>query len=407
MGSVLLFWINPFFYFILKIYCILKNKYTKRNLLNKFLFIFSLIIITTYIPYSGGDTIRYSFKYYEIQVFSWEEVVKYYLTPADPLFFKTLHLFSYLRIPYNLFIIFTEGVIFFLLYSLLEIEDENKKNQVILMLYAPLIIFGSRFAIAIYMVVFSIFKLNEGKIKGIIFFIASIFVHKGASLVFIFYILSLILSKIKINKKIVAFFILLIGGSIYNSITYFYSLFPEVYLISKAYYYKEIEILTYENFFSKTSIWYFLVIFNMFIAYFSLFFMKKKEKDSLHYFLILFGSFIISFFQFVMVISRYAWVFNLFYVIYSIRNLSKINIVFKYLSYLYVTINILIVLYYSTWLYVKRYNSFPQIFYPTIIQILGYDNKYNEEIEKIAKNYPDKELLGGSLMANLDKYYKE
>ena len=109
----LLFFLNTLLFLF---YCLFK-KNIRRSIWDmpklKFLFIISLSIIGTYYHYAAGDLQRYGFKYYEVKGLPWVEAAQKYLQQTDALYYNLLHLFSYIGLPFSVFIIFINCILHF------------------------------------------------------------------------------------------------------------------------------------------------------------------------------------------------------------------------------------------------------------------------------------------------------
>lgn len=86
MQNLIIFMINPALYIL---YRLLNYKYfLKKN--KEWLFILSLAIVNTYIPYNAGDSVRYGFKYYELMLYPIREAWNNYLPHQDYLYYVVL-----------------------------------------------------------------------------------------------------------------------------------------------------------------------------------------------------------------------------------------------------------------------------------------------------------------------------
>lgn len=408
--GILLFLINPIIYII---FCFCKRNSLKTKI-DKLLFILSFSIIGTYIPYNAGDSFRYAFKYYELRTLPYNEAVISYLPSSDVLYYKVLHFFSYIGFPYSAFVIFINFMSLYILFKLISDSSSiliKEKKIYFILLYMPIMIaLSQRFPLSAYIMIYSLYKFSfSRKYRYIFLVVLSVLVH-GANviLILIYGLSSIFFYTKKINEKFIVILIIIVGSLFYINLEEIYYFFQNNYLIKKAFNYKLSTFSRYSTNIILISATQFLGnIFSLFIAYKKLIFNNKElKKDGFYYFLIILGAFIIAFINFASIPQRYAWVFNVAYVIFCIKNKIRINFLFKMILYFSSIFQIILILYYGTYYYSKNYNAFPQILYPTIFQMIGYNNKYNEKIEKIALNYDDKKGLGKGINANLSKYYK-
>ena len=407
MAELILFIINPLLTLFYGILNLKKNK--KRMVV---FFTISLAIISTYIPYHAGDSVRYAFKYYELNCFSLKEAYVHYLPGSDFLFYNFLFLFSRLKLPYNFFLIFMNLIILFIIVKLLErINKLNISNIACLYLPATILLLV-RFPLATYISIYALVILKG--YKRYLLLLSCLYIHKFSIVLIILYLFVekfyKIFQQIKIRKMCIL--IIILSNLIIKNVYFFYRLFPHNYYMKKFYNYKMRFFDNYsEIFFGKLEIVNLLSFFMVIISFIYLCYcIKKIKKDKEFYFLIVFGSFILSFFRISLVIFRFSWIFNIFFILFLLRQSKNKDLFFKihyFLRNLIFILNLVGILYYAIIFYVKNYNSFPQIFYPTIMQIIGLDNKYNKKIKDIAIFYPQKYELGGSLMADLKKYYNE
>ena len=403
----LLFFLNPLLFLF---YCLFK-KNIRRSIWDmpklKFLFIISLSIIGTYYHYAAGDLQRYGFKYYEVKGLPWVEAAQKYLPPTDALYYNLLHLFSYIGLPFSVFIIFINFFCFYLVLKIINEINPKNKMEMFLLLYSPFLVsYSQRFPLACYLQIFAILKLERFKYRYLILIILSFFIHKGAAVILFFYICSILLHKMKINKFFLAMGVFILSFLSFNSIQYFYQLLPNVYFIEKANRYKNSIHASYSIFFSEISFFLLFYIIAMLFAY--IFFITEKNinKDKIYYFLVCFGAFILSFIQIATTTQRYTWVFNIIYVIYCYKYQVKISRIFKLFFYFYLMLNLLILFYYDLYLYPKKYKLPPRCLYPTLLQISGYNNKEDQKIKYIESIYPYKKQQGNKITIDLDKYYK-
>ena len=233
--NLVVFIINP----VLYVFCRIINYKTFLKEKKEYFFALSLAIINTYIPYNAGDSIRYAFKYYEIMLYPIKEAWNIYLPHQDYIYYGILFLFSRLKIPYNIFIIFTSFVMFYIILSLLNNLNIKNKICVFFILYNPIIIsLEIRFPLANYLSLYCLMNIKKSK-KYFLLLILAFFIHKSSCILIIVYFLSIILPKfIKITVKKI-FFLFLICNYLYIKISLLYIYFPDNYIIKKLYNYSQ------------------------------------------------------------------------------------------------------------------------------------------------------------------------
>lgn len=408
MLRLALFTLNCFLSLICEILDLKRSN--KKGIL---IFAMSLAIISTYIPYHAGDSVRYAFKYYELNCFPLKEAYTYYLPKSDFVFYNFLFLFSRLKLPYNFFLIFLNFLILFIIIRIL--KKMNKLNiSNIACLYLPsTILLLVRFPLATYISIYGLIELKGFK-RYLLLFLC-LYIHKFAIVLIILYLFVEKFYKIlkNIPIKIICILTIIISNLIIRSIDLFYNLCPNNYYMLKFYNYKIRFLDNYsEIFLGKLEI---VNVFSFFMVVISFVYLlilqnKKIKKDKEFYFLMIFGTFILSFFRISLITFRFSWIFNIFFILFILKYSKNKSLFFKlhcFLRNFIFLLNLIGILYYATFFYIKNYNSFPPIFYPTIVQFIGFNNKYNEKIKKIAVFYSKKEELGESLMADLEKYYNE
>lgn len=407
MKDFIIFMINPLLYLGYKI--INYKNFLKEK--KEILFALSLAIINIYIPYNAGDSVRYAFKYYELILFPLKEAYQYYLPSQDKVYYGILFVFSRLKIPYNIFVIFISFIIFYIILSLLKnIKSKKLKMFYFLLLYMPLYIaLALRFPLAVYIMVYALLQKNN--LKKCVFVILSLLIHKAAVILLLIYIINIFLS-LYINKFNIKFFIVLLiflSNLFYFYLDVIYKYFSKNYIIEKLFVYSQTE---YFNIFwkivSSKSGFYCIFMFLAFVFSFLYLITSKNLKGTDYNFLLIFGSIIISFVRIIEIPYRFCWIFNIFFVIFLVKNnlKSKLLIFYKIFILCHTFMNIIIILYYSSIFYIKNYDVIPLFVYPTVVQTIGINNQYNKKIKTIAEIYPEKEKLGRSVMANLEEYYK-
>lgn len=406
--GVLIFLINPILYIIYKL--ILFKNFLKKG--NESLLALTLAIINIYIPYNMGDSVRYAFKFYEFQTATFEYAKKFYLPDGDPLYYNVLYFFSYFDLPYSLFVILVSFISYLIIFKLIKKYNIYNLPSILFLifLYQPFYLaLGLRFPLASYLMIYGI--LGEKKRLKFLYIFLALLTHKASIVILVFYYINKIFYGYlkRINIKLLSIFIIFIGNFFYLNIENLYKNLPNNYILNKAYWYKINPIGSYiEQFMNRTYTVNIFPFLAFFVSYFYLLFSKKMNKDKEYCFLIIFASFILSFFNIYQIPDRYIWIFNVFFCIYLLKIIKSKNIflnIYRKLMYCFFGGNIILFIYFSTIFYINKYTSIPIIFYPTLFQIIGYDNEYNKEIRNIVISYPEKEKLGKGISAKIEVYY--
>lgn len=402
MIDVILFFINPII-FILK--AIFSNKFGSKIWLTSL----SVAILSIYIPYSWGDSIRYAFKFYEIAYLTFEKSIEY-LPWKEPLFYGILLLFSKLRLPYTIFLIFCNFIIVSIIFKIINIKKfSGQRLFYFLLLYSPITFaLPYRFILAIYI---SIYGLLKNKLQRYIFFIFAFLIHRSTITIPLLYLLVSIFYPIlkKINTLLISLLIILISQIIFFKLDTIHRFFPTNYLIAKAYYYSTLGLsYFYEMFEYKINYISILLYISFLFSYLYLFTIKSSRKNKLYFYLIILGTFILSLLQFSFIIDRFSGVFNILFVIFIMQYKDKKNYAFKFYKVLrlcYGSGSVIILFYLAIFTNYKLFPSnIPIIFHPTLFQIVGYKNYQNLKIRSIAYFYPNKDELKDDVMVDLEDY---
>lgn len=407
--GIIVFFLNPILYIF---YRLLKYKtFLKKN--NEYLFAISMGITVTYFPYVGGDSLRYGFKYYSLRIL--EGAKELFLPNVDILYYNTLYIFSFIGIPYNIFVTIMGTIIAMIILKLLKKNSRRYKYSLFLpfiLTWVPNIISNlQRTPLALFICSFGLEKMKTSK-KYIILIFLSTLIHKITYILIILYCFNNSFYKVlkKINLKRFSIFSILISNFIYGYIDELYQNFSNIYIISKAYGYKKFVEFSYRNLFdTKLDISIFFAIGASVLGYLILLFGKQFRRNKEYYFLIILGNFIMSFIFIVHVPYRFCMIFNLFFVLYCLKNnyfKNKKIILFKILQGAYISINLIGIIYYNSVFYYKKYDDISFIFYPTLLQIAGVNNKYNDELKKLIEIYPNLKQLGTTLPEGLSKLLK-
>lgn len=406
--SAILFFINPV---ILIIYKLLKYKYFLKEK-KEVLCALSLAIFSTYIPYERGDSIRYAFRFYQFRLYPFEEAYNKFVPLTDKIYYNFLFIISKLGLPYNFFVFIIN---FFMIYIMFHIIRKHVKKKYFFsfcLMYNPInLALGLRFPLANYMVLYSFLCIKNKKTKYILL-IVSIFIHKIALVLILICVLTFILCKYfkNVNIKKISLLVILLGNVFYLSIELLQRIFIKNFIIQKLAYYKTLGFSAYTNLFLEKA--NFLNIFHFlsfFLSYLFVLQVKENNKNYYYYFLVILGGIIVAFLPFSHILFRYSWIYNIFFIIY-ISQKKKQSILlycYKMSRIFFLVLNVLTIIYWSTFIYITKYKSIPFFLYPTPLQIIGYDNAYNKKIENIAflKEEEHINLSRNNIMADLEKYY--